>query len=30
AFVALAFADPALLDATIPDPLAMNLTTRLP
>ncbi len=30
AFVALAFADPALLDATIPDPLAMNLTPRLP
>jgi sodium transport system ATP-binding protein len=30
AFVALAFADPALLDATIPDPLAMNLTSRLP
>ncbi|XVJ68297.1 MAG: ATP-binding cassette domain-containing protein [Rhizobacter sp.] len=30
AFVALAFAEPALLDATIPDPLAMNLTPRLP
>jgi sodium transport system ATP-binding protein len=30
AFVALAFADPALLDATIPDPLAMNLSPRSP